>query len=149
MTLRTKARLGAPVAAAAVAVAVLLTSVACGDDTDDNGSPATTTTAATATTAAGGTAATAPGDAARLIEVVVRGGSVEGGGRQRVDLDELVRLRVTSDTDDEVHIHGYERRLEVRPGQAAELRFVADLPGVFEVELERSGRRLLDLEVRP
>ncbi len=146
MTLRTKARLGAPVAAAAVVVAVLLTSAACGDDTDDTGSTATTT-AATATTAAGGTAA--PGDAARLIEVVVRGGSVEGGGRQRVDLGEAVRLRVTSDTDDEVHIHGYERRFEVRPGQAAELRFVADLPGVFEVELERSGRRLLDLEVRP
>lgn len=146
MTRRTKARLGAPLT---VAVAVLLASVACGDDTDDTGSTTTTTTTTATTPATATTGPTAPGDSGRLIEVVVRGGSVDGGGRHRVDLNEAVRLRVTSDTDDEVHVHGYERRVEVRAGQAAELRFVADLPGVFEVELERSGRRLLDLEVRP
>ncbi|HEX2023602.1 MAG TPA: hypothetical protein VHF00_02790, partial [Acidimicrobiales bacterium] len=86
---------------------------------------------------------------ARLVDVVVRRGSVEGGGRQEVPLNERVRLRVTSDLEEEVHVHGYNHRFQVGPTGPAEITFIANLPGVFEVELEKSHKRLLNLEVRP
>ena len=87
--------------------------------------------------------------AAHVVEVVVRGGSVRGGGRQTVSLNERVRLRVTSDVSDEVHVHGYEHRFAVGATGPAEITFVANLPGVFEVELEKARRRLVTLEVQP
>ncbi len=57
-------------------------------------------------------------------------------------------IRVTSDVADEVHVHGYDRTVPVAAGQTAEVTFVASIPGVFEVELERIHRLLFTLEVR-
>lgn len=87
--------------------------------------------------------------AAHVVEVVVSGGSVRGGGRQTVSLNERIRLRVTSNVSDEVHVHGYEHRFAVGATGPAEITFVANLPGVFEVELEKARRHLLTLEVQP
>lgn len=141
-------------APATLATALALASVGCGgDDTTASSTTATTTSAAAASTTGATPVTTTPAApttvAGRLIDVVVRAGSVEGGGRQKVSLNELVRLRVTSDVADEVHVHGYDRRAAVAAGATAEVSFVADLPGVFEVELENSKKRLLSLEVQP
>lgn len=144
------ARLRAPVT---LVTALVLALGACGDDPTASSTSVTTTPAAATSTTGGTPVTTTPAEpttiAGRLIEVVVRAGSVEGGGRQKVSLNELVRLRVTSDVADEVHVHGYDRRAEVSAGATAEVSFVADLPGVFEVELENSKKRLLSLEVQP
>ena len=139
-----------PAAPVALAMALVLGLAGCGGDEETTETPPTEA----GTTTAGPSNATAPTTAttalvAHLIHVTVRGGSVEGGGRQRVSLGERVLLRVTSDTAEEVHVHGYERRVEVGAGATAEIAFVADLPGVFEVELEKSHKRLLSLEVQP
>lgn len=84
-----------------------------------------------------------------VLSVTVRGGQVvEGASRQRATLNQPVTIRVTSDAADQVHVHGYEKLVEVVPGRAAEVTFVANIPGVFEVELERSHRLLFTLEVR-
>jgi len=83
------------------------------------------------------------------IVVSVEAGSVEGGGRIPVELDTEVRLVVTADVADEVHIHGYDLFADVAPGTPATLEFVADIPGIFEVELESSGLVLLELVVEP
>ena len=100
------------------------------------------------TTVAGGTTTTTA-RGPRTIEVVVAGGDVVGGPRREtVALGEPVRLVVTADGDDEVHVHTYDLTAEVGPGRPAELTFNADIPGVHEVELERSHKRLLTLEVR-
>lgn len=109
-----------------------------------NASP--TTTAATPTTTTSATTTTAA-DAAVLIEVDVAGGEVTGPSRPMVPLGSEVRLVVTSDQRDEVHVHGYDFFLEVGPDAVAELSFAAEIPGVFEVELEDSGILLLELEV--
>lgn len=105
--------------------------------------PETTTTtsepSATSTTGGGGT----------LIEVTVSDGEVEGGGRVPVELGSTVRLGVIADLTDEVHVHGYDLTAPVTPAQPADLEFTADIPGVFEVELEESGVKLADLEVAP
>lgn len=152
--------LAAVCAAAAVAVA------ACGDGTTTRGSPTAATPASPAPTtpaspppgATPPTAATAsptatgpaPGDDAQLIEVQVAGGAVEGVPRDvDVELGRAVRLVVTADVADEVHVHGYDITAPVAPDVPAVLEFEASIPGAFEVELEGSGLPLFNLRVRP
>ena len=55
-------------------------------------------------------------------------------------------IRVSGNSTDHVHIHGYDLFLHLENG-AGELAFVADIPGVFEIELEEAGIVLVQLEV--
>ena len=97
---------------------------------------------------AGATATPVTADGARRVEVTFAGGAVTGGvTRFAVPLGSAVELVVGSDVADEVHVHGYDRRGFVTAGATATLRFTADLPGVFEVELEQRGVPLAELEV--
>jgi heme/copper-type cytochrome/quinol oxidase subunit 2 len=109
---------------------------ACGGGGDDN-------------QAAAGSATTAAGAAgAQTVRVTVTGTKVETAERRvKVPLDGKVRLEVTADRADEVHLHGYDRSVDTEPGKAAVLEFTADVPGVFEVELEEAGLKLVELQV--
>ena len=112
----------------------------------------TTTEAPPATTEAppATTTEAAPTPAPVAIDVVVVGGEPEGGiVRESVDLDSAVVLTVTSDVADEVHVHGYDLMADVAPGAPATIRFTADAPGRFEIELENTGVQIAELEVRP
>jgi hypothetical protein len=60
-----------------------------------------------------------------------------------------VAIVVGSDVADEVHLHGYDKMIDVAPGKPARLAFVASIPGRFEVELEDRGLQVADIEVRP
>ena len=87
-------------------------------------------------------------DAAQTITVEVVGGAPVGGHqRVEVDLGSVVAVMVTSDTAEEVHVHGYDILRAVSDGHPAHFAFTAEIPGVFEVELEGSGRLLLQLEI--
>jgi hypothetical protein len=87
-------------------------------------------------------------DGVQRIEVAYAGGAVtDGVARYAVPLGSPVELAVASDVADEVHVHGYDRRSFVTAGAGTTLRFTADLPGVFEVELEQRGAPLAELEV--
>ena len=94
-------------------------------------------------------AATEPGGGGpQAIQVRVAGNQVQTAEKRvKVKLDTRVRLEVTADRADEVHLHGYDRKVDVEPGEQATLEFTADTPGVFEVELEESGLKLLELQV--
>lgn len=84
-----------------------------------------------------------------MIAVDYRDGEVTGdAGRVEIPLGAEVTLTVTSDVADEVHLHGYDESVPVQPGQPATLRFTADIPGVFEFELEQTGARLGALQVQ-
>jgi hypothetical protein len=128
-----------PIRAAAVALLLLL--AACGGDDDaptvTPGAPVTSTSTSTSA-----------GAAATVVSVTVRGGSVEGASRQRATLNQPVTIRVTSDVADQVHVHGYDKFFDVAAGRTGEVTFVANIPGVFEVEFERSHKVLFTLEVR-
>jgi hypothetical protein len=146
-----------------VALAVPL---ACGDDDDGDvastgttiPSPTTSTTGAGATTTAGApattvrptttTATTTTAATGNVIEVTVADGKVTGGGRKQVDKGEPLTLRVTSDEADEVHVHGYDLKVDLEVGQPGEITFTPDVAGVYEVELEDAGLQLLELEVK-
>lgn len=95
------------------------------------------------------TASPSPTQAADEVEIEIEEGEVQGPGRVRVSQGDDVRLRVTSDVADEVHVHGYDIFQEVLPGQPARIRFRADIPGIFEVELENAHVLILRLEVTP
>ncbi len=90
----------------------------------------------------------APEDAGQRIAVAVDEGRVSGDtGRVPVALGETVTLVVTSDTADEVHVHGYDLTTPVSTDRPATTTFDADVPGVFEVELHEAGTVLLTLQV--
>ena len=141
-------------AVAALTTVAALTLAACGDDGSPQATGTTTTTVpagTTSTTNGPGTTAkpTTTADPTPVIEVRVVGGKPQGGvRRERVRSGETVVLRVVADVADEVHLHGYDRSADVAPGKPAEIRFTADITGVFEVELEQRKQKLLQLEVR-
>lgn len=145
-------RTSAARACALLALVAALTG-ACGGD-DDDGATGTTTAPAgssTSTSTAGVSDATTTTTAAgaRTIDVAYAGGQVTGGVRtETVRLGDEVVLRVTSDVAEEVHVHTYDVMADVTPGETAEIRLTASIPGRFEVELEKRGKQLLVLEVR-
>ena len=110
----------------------------------------TTTEAPPATTEAPPATTTEAATAPVQVDVVVVGGEPQGGiVRESVDLDSEVVVTVTSDVADEVHVHGYDLMADVAPGAPATIRFTADAPGRFEIELENTGVQIAELEVRP
>lgn len=104
--------------------------------------PSTTTTT-TATT----TTSSAP--LATIIDIVISGGTVERVERFDVPLNGAVRVTVTADISEEVHLHGYDLRADVTADAGAVFEFDATIPGVFEIELEGSGVLIGELQVAP
>ena len=137
-------------ALAIVACIAIGTTMACGDSADqqqdrpgkvDN---STTTTAPRPT----GNSSTTTVDVALTVEVVLSDGQVQGGPRREsVELGQRIRIRAVSDVSEELHVHTYDERVALQPGQAAEVVFTAHIPGRHEVEFEKSGRQALTLEV--
>jgi hypothetical protein len=60
--------------------------------------------------------------------------------------DQVV-LVVSSDTADEVHLHGYDLSVDVPAGGTVRLPFTATDPGRFEVELEHTGVQIAEITV--
>jgi hypothetical protein len=56
---------------------------------------------------------------------------------------------VTSDKAEEIHTHGYDIAKDVGPGKPAKFDFVANIDGVFDVELEHHGTQIMSLKVEP
>jgi hypothetical protein len=140
-------------APAVLTIATVLTVAACDGDDSSQAGGATTTATTTTTTISGsstsGEPTTTTEPATPAIEVRVAGGKVQGGvRREQVRRGDAVVLRVVADVADEVHLHGYDRSADVGPGKPAQISFTADIPGVFEVELEQRKQKLLELEVR-
>ena len=130
-----------------VASVLALALAACGGGDDQD--QATATTAGPGTTAAGSATTAEAASGAQTVQVTVTGTKVETAERRvKVPLDGKVRLEVTADRADEVHLHGYDRKVDIEPGQPAVLEFTADVPGVFEVELEEAGLKLVELQVQ-
>ncbi len=73
------------------------------------------------------------------------------GGAQDITVQsgETVRLAVRSDRAEKIHIHGYDRYVNVEPGKIERVRFPARLEGVFEVEAHSDGTLLANLRVEP
>lgn len=87
-------------------------------------------------------------DAANVVSVTVDGDTITPEpGKVPIAVGEDVTIKVTSDVAEEVHVHGYDKMMDLEPGVENKVTFTADIPGLFEVELEDSGTLLLELEV--
>ena len=76
------------------------------------------------------------------------GGRPVGGVRTvSVDLGDQVVLSISSDSSDDVHVHGYDLSAPLAPDAPAVLTFAADKPGAWDVELHDAGTLLLELQV--
>jgi hypothetical protein len=85
----------------------------------------------------------------QVIAVTVADGEITPKpGTVDVALNDLVTIEVTSDVAEEIHVHGYDKMVDLEPNKAASLTLEADIPGVFEVELEQSAKLLFEMEVK-
>jgi len=86
----------------------------------------------------------------KIFELRVAGKNlVAGEPTLRVNQGERVILRITSDRADELHLHGYDLSLVLKPNVAGELKFTANLSGRFDFELHHAHLELGALEVTP
>jgi hypothetical protein len=76
---------------------------------------------------------------------------LEGGDvtKLRFTEGETVRFRVTSDVDEEVHVHGYDIAKDIPAGETVTMSFKADITGIFEIEYEHAGEQIGQLRVDP
>jgi hypothetical protein len=83
------------------------------------------------------------------IRVTVKDGKVTPAAhRERVASGDKVKLVVTTDAADEVHVHGVNIEKETEPGKPTTITFVAEDPGLYEVETHETDLQLLQIEVR-
>ena len=114
-----------------------------------SGSTSTSTSTSTPTASTGSTStATTPEPAVQTVRVV---NGQPAGGIKTISYTkgDQVRLKVVSDTADEIHVHGYDLMKDVTAGGSVEFDFEATIEGRFEVELENAGTQIAMLEVDP
>ncbi len=126
----------------------------CGGDNDTQAAATTVATTAATSTGVGPSSSsrattTTAAFSGVLVQATVTGSDVRTASRRvRVDIGQKVRIQVQADRSEEVHVHGYDLKADVAPGRPAVLDFTADVPGVFEVELEQSELKLFELQVQ-
>lgn len=147
------ARTLTPARALAAVVASTLLVAGCGD----GGSTVATPPSASVPVPGVSPSATAPtagapslpaSDIDQDIAITYADGKASGDtGRVSVALGSRVRIVVSSDVAEELHLHVYDIKKVVTPGQAAELVFTADVPGQVELELEQARTTLVRLVI--
>ncbi|AEF41545.1 cupredoxin domain-containing protein [Hoyosella subflava] len=134
-----------PLAGFATAAALALALTGCGDESaapGPYGGAREGTTAAESTDDAEDVA-----DTDVFSFVAEDGRRVDGDARITTEVGRTVVIEVTSNTAEELHVHGYDLYADIQSGEAARLEFTADLPGIFEVELHNANAVLTQLRV--
>jgi len=109
--------------------------------------PAAATTAH-ARTPAQSPPASSPGN--RVFELGLKDGRlVSGPAVLQVKAGDRVTLKIASNNSDELHVHGYDLRLRIKPEEVVTLDFTANRTGRFGLELHRAHAELGALEVYP
>ena len=66
-----------------------------------------------------------------------------------VNKGDTVYLRARSAKDDELHIHGYDYKVDLPAGKTVSYKFKADIGGAFVLEFENEGLQVAALKVNP
>lgn len=144
-------RIGLIVAAVVVAVAGFLIASPGADDDDQASRTAPSEEADTAPPETGTTPTEAeppqPPPGPEVTRIRLRGGEVVGGPPDiTATSGDVVRIVVSSDAPDDIHLHGYDVEKQAAPGSPARFRVKADIEGSFEIEshvAEDAGREPL------
>jgi plastocyanin len=133
------------IGAVAVTALALFGATACGDESEpavSETAPAEPTPAATTTPTK--EAKETPADDAVEIDITIDGRDIEPApSRVKVAEGDKVRLTVTSDVDNEVHVHGVDIYKDLPAGEPTTVTFTADQTGLFEIETHESPVLLL------
>lgn len=152
----------APPAAAGLLAAVTLlaaqTLVACSSGSGTAGAPPAAATSAPANSLppsaasdppSAGAASRSPAEAFRTVAVTVAGRRVRPApGQVAVRVGERLRITVTADAANQVHVHGVDVERDLAPDQPVSLVVAYDQPGVYEVELHDPALLLFQVAVR-
>jgi Multicopper oxidase len=124
-------RIGLLAAAVVVAVAAFVIAQSGGDDNGDNTSTPATGGSGNATQTTDSSEPAQP----QAFRINVKGGVVDGDTQTfTVKKNDRVRIVVTSDAPDQIHLHGYDIEKEATPGQPARFDFKANVEGAFIIE---------------
>ena len=127
-------RIGLLVAALAVAAVAVVIAVSGGDDNND-GSQAASTTRTTETTSRTDNGSDVQTESVTTLRITLKNAEPVGGVKTlTATKGDAVRIVISSDAPDEVHLHGYDIEREAEPGKPAVIRFKANLEGSFELE---------------
>ena len=153
-----RSRRGRRAACALPVVAVVLVAAlaGCGGPGTTAGGAATgpassgATSAQSSSATVGGTpnASAAPTVDKEITVTVARRKVTPPPGRVQVAKGSTVRITVTSDVTDSMHVHGYDLTTPLPAGVPASVQFRADKDGLFEVETHDTKLVLFQLLVR-
>ncbi len=133
-----------------VPVLLVLTALtaACGGSSGEDSVAAPLPSPSLAPSATAVASGVASDSAQVTLALTVAGGKITGDtGRVKVPLGSRVRITVTSDVADEIHVHLYDLKQEISANQPGSIEFTADKPGVIEVELEHAKLPLTRLAI--
>jgi FtsP/CotA-like multicopper oxidase with cupredoxin domain len=129
-------RIGLVVGALIVAIVAFVVAQP-GDDDDSTPSSSGTQAQTTADDGTDAETETQPEEPTEppVARISVKGGVIAGNVKSiEVAKGDTVRIVVSSDVDDEIHLHGYDIEKEAAPGKPARFEFKADVEGAFELE---------------
>ena len=142
-------RIAAPTVIALLAI--LYAIAGCGGEPQATPEPIPRSTASAtpaSTTSATPSATPAPAVDREITVTVVKKKVTPAPGRVQVAKGSTVRITVTSDVKDSVHVHGYDLTFALSPGTPGSVQFRVDRDGLFEVETHDTKLVLFQLLVR-
>jgi hypothetical protein len=118
-------------------LALALFAAGCGDDDSSSSKDAKTNTEIGG---ADGSGTDDSGDFDKTFQVQVHKGEVVGGPQAiKVKSGDKVQIQILSDADDEAHLHGIDKEVELEAGMPAVLEFTAKDQGSYELEGHDTG----------
>ena len=153
-------KIPALIALAGVVIAVVVFLFVANDDTADQETE-TTTPAETQATVPEDEPGNTGGDDKKqkpekpeepaVPELDIRNGAPVGGPLEvEVTEGDELRIDITTDAPDELHLHSYDVYLDIQPGKTNQLVVEnADIGGVFELESHTTGALLAEISVVP
>jgi nitrous oxide reductase len=144
-------RIGLLAAAAVMVVVAIVVAVASGGSDDGGGADTTAQTTENTQTETTETSTEEPHETVpaepKVNRIEIKGGQPVGGVQDiKVKKGDKVTIVVSSDAEDDIHLHGYDIEKPVEPGKPATFKFTADIEGIFEIEshvAEDAGREPL------
>jgi hypothetical protein len=89
-----------------------------------------------------------PSKAVQVIKITLKGGkATPNGDRVTLEKGTILRLEITSDHTDEVHVHGYDVEIAAKAGATVTKDITLDQVGRFEVESHEPALTVLQLVV--
>jgi len=135
------------IAAAIALVAIVIFAVGSGpDETAEDADTQAARQTATPSATEEATSTSTPEPTPRPKPPLVTSGEVT---KLRFTEGETVRFRARSEVVEEIHVHGYDRYIDLPAGETVSVAFEANITGIFEVELHGSGETIAQLRVDP